>query len=101
MWVVMVRKESENYAHVWLTEIRRLKNGAMISTGRNTTKFTYDFRNRALDNIVDRVRQAIAFLVGESLIAIDDEMLLLAGELSEQLYDVLDVDNIDGGDDLE
>ena len=101
MWVVMVRRQSESNALVWLTEIRRLKNGAMISTGRNTPKFAYDFRNRALGNVVDRVRQAIAFLLGESLIAIDDEMLLLAGELGEQLHDVLDVENIDGGDDLE
>ncbi len=98
MWIVMVRKRTENHAHVWLSEIRRLENGAMISTGRRTPRLTYDFLRGSLDNLVERLERAMSFLLAESLTASSDEMLLLAGELAEQLHDVI-VDN--GGDESE
>ncbi len=77
MWIVMVRKQTENHVHVWLLEVRRLANGAMISTGRRTPRLTYDFLRGSLDNLVERLERAMSFLLAESLTASSDEMLLL------------------------
>ena len=85
MWIVNVKKQSDNYAHVWLSEARRLSNGAMISTGRQTPKFSFDLLRGSFDKLSERLERSIGILVAESIVAADDETLLIAAEMAELL----------------
>ena len=100
MWIVNVKKQSDNYAHVWLLEARRLKNGAMISTGRQTPKFSFDLLRGSFDKLSERLERSIGILVAESILAADDETLLIAAELAELLQEsIQDAEAESGGDD--
>ena len=100
MWIVNVKKRGDNYAHVWLLEARRLKNGAMISTGRQTPKFSFDLLRGSFDKLSERLERSIGILVAESILAADDETLLIAAELAELLQEAIqDAEAESGGDD--
>ena len=88
-WIIRVKKQSENYAHVNLEEVRHLDNGAMIFTGRRTPKLTFNILRGSFDSLTDRLKRSIEFLTAESMMAYDEESLLFAAELGERLRDVI------------
>jgi len=89
MWIVMVKKHTEQGFLVWLREVRELTSGALISTGRRTPKYIFSLSRGNYETTADSLRRAVAVLTAESVLAEDEESLMISAEIAEQLADLL------------
>ncbi len=89
MWIVSVKRRSQNKVMVVLLEIRILQNGVMITTGRRTPTFTFDIANGSYETFAGRLRKSLEILTAESVTLQDEEALLVAAEMAEQLKDMV------------
>ncbi len=89
MWIVSVKRQSQNRVKVILLEVRLLQNGVLITTGRRTPTFTFDVANGSYETFAGRLRKSLEILTAESLFQQDQEALLVAAEMAEQLKDVV------------
>lgn len=89
MWIVSVKRQSQNGVKVILLEVRLLQNGVLITTGRRTPTFAFDISRGNYEAFAGRLRKSLEILTAESMFQQDEEALLVAAEMAEQLRDVV------------
>ncbi len=91
MWVVNVKRTTRDYVAVYLTEVRQLDNGVLISTGKRTPAIACQtpVTVRSFDTLADQLSSSLDVIVAESVLQRGEEELLIAAEIAERIGGVL------------